>query len=92
MIQKKYLTSDEDNDDDQNNPIDQDKYWEEHERKIVKTRQGAVVDLTYSDPEEEPPLTRGSGLRASATISEDDGLESCGSGGGRDHISGAILT
>lgn len=94
LIQKKYLTSDDDDDDDddQNNPSDQDDDGEEHERRIVNRRQEAVVDLTYSDPEEEPPLPRGSGLRARATISEDDGLESCDCGGARDHICSAILT
>lgn len=94
MIQKKYLTSDDDDDDDddQNNPSDHDSDGQEHERRISKRRQGAVVDLTYSDSGEEPPLTKGSGLKARATISEDERLESCGSGGAKDHICGAILT
>lgn len=89
LVQKKYLTSDDDEDDSDDN----NETGKEQEQEVFKKLRGAVVDLTYSDPEEELPLARRSGVRVRA-ISEDEGLESCGGGGGGTHdsICGAILT
>lgn len=86
LVQKKYLTSDDDDDSDDNNEA-----GKEQEREVFKKLQGAVVDLTYSDPEEELPLARRPGVRVRA-ISGDEGLGSCGSGGIHGSICGAILT
>lgn len=85
LVQKKYLTSDDDDSDDNNEA------GKEQEREVSKKLQGAVVDLTYSDSEEELPLARRPGVRMRA-ISGDEKLESCGSGGIHGSICGAILT
>lgn len=81
LVQKKYLTSDDDDEDD----VSDDK---KQEREILEKLQGAVIDLTYSDLEEELPQARQPRVRARGAISEDEDLESWGGGA----HAGAILT
>lgn len=86
LVQKKYLTSDDEDDSGDNNET-----GKEQEREGFKKLKAAVIDLTYSDTEEQPPPARRPGVRVRA-ISEDEGLESCGGGGTHDSICGATLT